>query len=112
MSYSGPPESEEQASTADSIAAPPPPLNNQPKPDHPLPNPWSLDPDRLPRAVAVELPEGLWRALLERARQSGRDFSEIALELIDQQLSQVSTADLPQGDEGRAEESTWWATPD
>lgn len=66
-------------------------MDIQPTPDQPIA--WSLDPDRFPRAVSVELSDALWRALLQRARRSGRDISEIALELIDQQLSQGAAAD-------------------
>ncbi len=109
MSSSGPPESKDYTLSAGPIPFPvpsPAPLDHQPVAGPSDPDPWALDPSRLPRSVPLELSEPIWRELLQRARQSGRDLGEIALDLIDQQLSRAVDAASAQGSEGGSPESS------
>jgi len=49
---------------------------------------YSLDPERLPRRVELDLPAELLEEVLRMAAQSGRAPSEIILELLDRALTQ------------------------
>ena len=51
------------------------------------PDPWILDPAVFPRRLELDLPEPLLEKLQKLAERSGRDLEEIAISLIDQQLS-------------------------
>lgn len=109
MSSSGPPESKGQSLPVGPSPLPvpsPAPLEPQPLPGPSANDPWALDPSRLPRSLAVELSEPIWRELLQRARQSGRDVGEIALALIDQQLCWAVDAAPAPGMEGGSPESS------
>ncbi|MEB3350776.1 MAG: hypothetical protein VKM01_00455 [Cyanobacteriota bacterium] len=99
MSCFGP--SESQGKPEPAIPFPSPaPLEQQAVPLHPPTDPWALDPSRLPRSLAVDIPEPIWRELLRRSLESDRDLSEIALALIDQQLFLSVEAAPVQGSEG------------
>jgi len=51
------------------------------------PDPWILDPAFFPRRLELDLPEPLLEKLQQLAERSGRDLEEVALSLLDQQLS-------------------------
>ena len=53
------------------------------------PDPWQLNPERMPRSITLELPELLLAELLALAERQGRCLSEIATELIAAQLNQA-----------------------
>ena len=53
-------------------------------------DPWVLDPRRMPRRLVLDLPEPVLARLRELAARSGRSVDEIALDLIEAQLSEAS----------------------
>lgn len=66
----------------DSAAEPPDPPAGEAAGD-----PWVLDPRRMPKRLSLDLPEPVLARLQERAARSGRSVDEIALDLIEAQLS-------------------------
>lgn len=63
------------------------------------PAPLRLEPHQLPRRLELELPAPILARLEEMARACGRDLDEMALTLIDQQLSQGRGGASPEPDD-------------
>ena len=71
-----------------------PPQGGESTVEHPDPpageaagDPWVLDPRRMPHRLVLDLPELVLAKLRELAARSGRSVDEIALDLIEAQLS-------------------------
>ena len=57
------------------------------------PDPWRLNPQRLPRSITLELPEPLLAELLALADSQDRCLDEIVLDLIEAQLNRPPGAE-------------------
>lgn len=53
----------------------------------PAADPWRLDPRQMPQRLSLDLPQPVLDRLRQLASRSGRSVDEIALDLIEAQLS-------------------------